>query len=188
MQGVFVIANRYIVDTTRNTVSDQQTSTVSKVEHRLIRVLTLLAGHPNEVVSRDRLVKEIWNDYGGADEALTQAISFLRKLLNDTDRTLIETVPKMGYILQAAITNADPVDERPEIHTLKARPRGWKKYVFIAIGFVFVCIILLLFVKNDSTPSPDVLHPDRGHSGAEDTIRSGNPDFRPEVPGQQEQP
>lgn len=94
MQRVFIIANRYIVDTTRDTISDKQTSTGSKVEQRLIRVLALLAGHPNEVVSRDRLIKEVWNDYGGGDEALTQAISFLRKLLNDTDRTLIETVPK----------------------------------------------------------------------------------------------
>ncbi|MBP7555159.1 MAG: winged helix-turn-helix domain-containing protein [Chitinophagaceae bacterium] len=186
MQRVFIIANRYIVDTTRDTISDKQTSTGGKVEQRLIRVLALLAGHPNEVVSRDRLIKEVWNDYGGGDEALTQAISFLRKLLNDTDRTLIETVPKKGYILHADITYAAPSDEAPEEHKKKTGPPKRKKYTVIALLVVLACSILWLFIKREKPQSPDILYPDRDNSGVEDTIRSGNPDLRPDLPKQQD--
>ena len=51
-------------------------------------------------VTRDALLNPIWGD-AGSDEALTQAVSKLRRALNDMSRPhqIIQTVPKTGYRL-----------------------------------------------------------------------------------------
>lgn len=72
------------------------------LEPRLSDLLQRLisAGEP---VSRDDLLNEIWG-YEGSDEALTQAISKLRRALGDDRRPyrIIVTIPKFGYQLQMA--------------------------------------------------------------------------------------
>ena len=55
----------------------------------------------------EQLIKEVWNDYGGADEALNQAISFIRKVPVDNNKEIIETIPKKGYVLHAVISNVE---------------------------------------------------------------------------------
>ncbi len=57
--------------------------------------MTLLK-HSGELVTREALIQEIWNNYAGAEEGLTQAISSLRKVLVDDSKSLIQTVPKRG--------------------------------------------------------------------------------------------
>lgn len=51
-------------------------------------------------ISRDDLIKHIWGSHG-SDESLTQAISKLRRSLNDTIRPyqMIITIPRQGYKL-----------------------------------------------------------------------------------------
>src|SRR5437868_15539496 len=112
MNDRFLINNRYLVSAQKNVIKDRVTNHESRLEERLIGVLSILAATPNELVTRDKIIREVWDDYGGADEGLTQAISFLRKVLNDTDKNIIETVPKKGYILNASVTqNAIDIPE-----------------------------------------------------------------------------
>ena len=70
------------------------------LEPRLGDLLMRLAsaGGP---VSRETLLDDVWGD-DGSDEALTQAISKLRRALGDTSRPyrIIETAPKYGYRLR----------------------------------------------------------------------------------------
>lgn len=182
MQDLYTIASRYVVDITRNTVTDLHTNTSNKVEQRLITVLCLLADQPKKLVSRDTLIKEVWNDYGGADEALTQAISFLRKLLNDADKTLIETVPKKGYILHADIIGTAPGGETLEEKPENAAPASnKKKYIVIALGVILITSTILFFTIGQHSESPDLLHSDPTHTNIEDTIRSRSPDIRPHL-------
>src|ERR1700753_1586895 len=74
-----------------------------KLELRLMKLLCLLVVNTGNLVTREEIVEKIWNGYGGGDEGLTQAISFLRKALNDIDKTIIETVPKGGYIFRGRV-------------------------------------------------------------------------------------
>lgn len=106
MKEPFILNNRYLVSAEKNTVSDQEMQEESRLEQRFIEVLMMLAENPNQLVTREKIIRSVWNDYGGADEGLTQSISYLRKVLNDTDKTIIETIPKKGYILNASLTRA----------------------------------------------------------------------------------
>jgi hypothetical protein len=69
-----------------------------------MKLLALLAENEGKVVTREHLKKAIWNDYGGADDGLTQGISFLRKALEDSGKVTIVTIPKNGYALMASVT------------------------------------------------------------------------------------
>lgn len=103
-QKDFIIASRYHVRPALHAVSDNLLQTEVRLEARLMKLLCILAKHSGQLVTREQLVKEIWDDYGGGEDGLTHAISSLRKLLNDSSKEMIETIPKKGYILQAEIT------------------------------------------------------------------------------------
>src|SRR4051812_34692418 len=103
MKEPFLINERFQVNPDLNYLTDKETGKETRLEQRLMDVLWLLAANHNQLVTRERLIREVWNDYGGADEGLNQAISFIRKILADSNKEIIETIPKKGYILHAAI-------------------------------------------------------------------------------------
>ena len=71
----------------------------------MMRVLVLLADQPGEVLSREFLIETIWENKFVGEEALTQAISRLRKVFGDNPHQpqFIETIPKNGYRIIADI-------------------------------------------------------------------------------------
>ena len=84
----FYINNRFFTDPATNIVKEIKGANETRLEPRLMLLLCLLTQNEGKVVSREFLIKEIWNDYGGADEGLTQAISFLRKVIGDQKKEM----------------------------------------------------------------------------------------------------
>ena len=66
---------------------------------RYLDALVLMVGEPGKLISKDRFMDEVWRGIPVTDEALTQCIKSLRKLLGDdaANPRFIETVPKHGY-------------------------------------------------------------------------------------------
>ncbi len=71
------------------------------VEPRVMGVLTCLARHAGEVVTRDEFLAEVWDGRVVSDEALSRCISLLRSSFADDSREprFIRTVAKIGYQL-----------------------------------------------------------------------------------------
>lgn len=67
-----------------------------RLEPRLVGVLALLVQHAPEPVTRDMFLDLVW-DGEGSDEALTQAISRLRRIF--AGQNAIKTHPRIGYSL-----------------------------------------------------------------------------------------
>ncbi|WKE66877.1 winged helix-turn-helix domain-containing protein [Gallaecimonas kandeliae] len=113
------------------------------LEPRAMAILTLLARHAGEVVSRDQLLDHAWNDVIVSDNALNQFIVKLRRALGDDARSprFIVTVPKKGYRLVAEVQ--DVVLEAPRLPPSlvpKARP----KRRFKELGWGLALVLLLL--------------------------------------------
>jgi DNA-binding winged helix-turn-helix (wHTH) protein/TolB-like protein len=72
---------------------------------RMAALLGYLVEHYNEVVDRNDLISELWQDDPHASNSLTQCIGRLRHYFDDTARTAkyIETVPNRGYRLVAPV-------------------------------------------------------------------------------------
>jgi len=70
------------------------------VSARELKLFQLFAAHPREVLSRDRLLNEVWGyEYYGTTRTLDQTIVQLRKKLGDlgADPKQIATVHAVGY-------------------------------------------------------------------------------------------
>jgi len=139
----FLINNEFYIDPTLGLVISQITDIETRLEPRLMHLLCLLAASPGKLVGRELLTREVWDDYGSADEGLTQAVSYLRRILNDDSKELIETVPKKGYVLNAEIKTGLP--ERKTKKPLK--PNKKKAYWFIAL-LVLLVILSAYFLRN----------------------------------------
>jgi DNA-binding winged helix-turn-helix (wHTH) protein/TolB-like protein/cytochrome c-type biogenesis protein CcmH/NrfG len=90
-----------------------------RIEPKTMEVLMALAVRPGEVVSRERLLAEVWGGVVVGDEALTQCIIKLRRALGDSPKApaYIETISKRGYRL-IAVVGAEPAP-------LPRHPRRW---------------------------------------------------------------
>ncbi|MEN8176056.1 MAG: transcriptional regulator, partial [Pseudomonadota bacterium] len=100
---------------------------VVRLEPKTMQVLVYLADHAGRVISRGELEDAVWRGRIVGEDALTNAIVKLRRALGDDARNprVIETLPKTGYRLIAAVERADtdpeslpepapqPVAERP---------------------------------------------------------------------------
>jgi DNA-binding winged helix-turn-helix (wHTH) protein len=117
-----------------------------------MKLLCLLTSHAGHLLSREDIYQEIWNNYGGAEEGLTQAISILRKALSDKGKKIIETVPKKGYILHAVVT-AELKLSTNKIDKILYHPIPFLVAACLAIGSTFTTIQLLL--KDNNPPYPD---------------------------------
>jgi len=86
------------------------------LEPRVSEVLVKLISAPGPV-SRRELIDEIWGIIG-SDEALTQAISRLRREMSDSTRPykMIKTVPRYGYELDVSVQATKELEELKPLH------------------------------------------------------------------------
>jgi DNA-binding winged helix-turn-helix (wHTH) protein len=160
MKQAFYINNQFLVNPSLNTVTDKEKNEQTRIEPRLMSLLCILSEDAGQVVPRETIIKEIWNDYGGADEGLNQAISFLRKILNDGDKKLIETVPKKGYILNASITSEPEITPIESSVHVEEKPRRRRSFLIPLAVVLLISLWLIFRHKPVRSTSPDVLNKD----------------------------
>jgi DNA-binding winged helix-turn-helix (wHTH) protein len=124
-----------------------------------MKLLCLLVQNKEELVTRETITKEIWDNYGNPDESLTQAISYLRKVLSDQQKKLIETVPKKGYVFRAIVSEFVPKNTIiSESNDLPKQKSGTYNVGIFLLVTAVSAIVFFLFRsnKNQNTGNPDV--------------------------------
>ena len=110
----YILAQQFIFDPYSNTLIDlNNDNDIVRLGSNESRILLILIENSNQVVSRDQLHEYVWRDQGFQvdDSSLTQAISTLRKMLQDSTKSpqFVKTVPKRGYQLIAEVDIAAPI-------------------------------------------------------------------------------
>jgi DNA-binding winged helix-turn-helix (wHTH) protein/Tol biopolymer transport system component len=79
------------------TLSDAEATII--LEPLSVEVLAYFCRNPDEMISRDKLITEVWNSRIVTDNAVTRVITKLRKALADSPDSprFIATFPKKGY-------------------------------------------------------------------------------------------
>jgi TolB-like protein/DNA-binding winged helix-turn-helix (wHTH) protein/Tfp pilus assembly protein PilF len=126
------------------------------VAPKAMDVLLSLARQSGQIVSRARLLDEVWGALPRSDEALTHCVSELRHALGDRadDPAFLQTVPRQGYRLIAPVTLAADTAPRPDVEVdaaeggagfLKLQLRDLRKrHVFqTAIGYPVLAWLLV---------------------------------------------
>ena len=177
MEQPFVINERFLVNPSLNLVRDLQSQAETQLEPRLMKVLCILARHAGRLVSRNNLTEQVWNDYGGADEGLTQSVSFLRKALDDQSRHLIKTISGKGYIMQAVISSAETIATSI---TLPQKKTWFKTAGAVAVLLMGVIYVVLQFTIPDDD---DIIRRKKTGAGKESvkesTVEKLKPSERP---------
>ena len=145
------------------------------VEPRVMEVLAHLAARRGEVVSKEELVREVWEGRFVSDDVVWRSIRELRRALGDDARsaTWIRTIPKRGYLL-AAPEPERVGEDRPAVEAVvdhqtlapaQEAPRLIPRRLLNAsliVGFALIAALALLGVRKLGTapaPPPAVRNP-----------------------------
>ena len=122
-----------------------QNGHTTRVEPKVMQVLTCLAERPGEVVSKDVLMQTVWAETHVTDDVLTGCISTLRKAFRDSARepNFIETIPKGGYRLIAPVEFANGNGSAAAVAVENPQPRqGNQKPVWWMVSLATLLVIL----------------------------------------------
>ena len=130
-----------------NTISQNGTS--NRVEPKMMEVLVCLAEHTGEVVTKERLLQVAWPDTFVSDDVLKRSVSELRRVFGDDAHAsgIIETIPKKGYRLVAAVQLMDDA-ERSSVPMARRSSRRRRLLVFAIIAFISLALAVPLILWN----------------------------------------
>src|SRR6476646_6870254 len=88
----------YVVDPVHRTVTSPGGTTV-RVEPKAFELLLYFIAHPEETLSRDRLIDDVWGGKFVTEDAVMVAVYALRQAFDDDSRAprFIETIRGSGY-------------------------------------------------------------------------------------------
>lgn len=121
----------FVYDTQRGTLFFDKVPV--KLSPLLTRIIELLLSHGDSLVTRQKLFDSIWPNQIVSDDALTRAMSDLRKSLAQfSEQKLIETLPKRGYrwlepVTMNAETSQDLTGLSVAAETFKSEPSSKRK-------------------------------------------------------------
>lgn len=74
-----------------------------ELERKPLELLAQLLRHAGEVLTKDELLESVWTGRIVVEAALTNAIGKLRRALGDEAKSIIVTVPRIGYRLDGRV-------------------------------------------------------------------------------------
>jgi DNA-binding winged helix-turn-helix (wHTH) protein/serine/threonine protein kinase len=74
-----------------------------ELELKPLEILVQLLQHAGEVVTKDELLDAVWPGLTVVEGSLSTAIYKLRKALGDEESTIVVTMPRVGYRLEASV-------------------------------------------------------------------------------------
>jgi len=131
------------LDTDSGLLSGPQDS--MQLQPLLVDFVIYLASHAGQTISRDTLIAEVWNDYPGADQSLTNAVYKMRAALAEVgaDKRCLQTVPKRGYRLCSAVV-LDAEDDSSQRRIMRWLP------VMVALLMLLAVLVAAMLYRAPS--------------------------------------
>lgn len=109
-----------------------------RLEPRTMELLCLLASEPGRVFSKEEILDEVWSGAFVEEVAVARCVSNLRQILGDDARnpSYIETIPKRGYRLIAAVGAHHEHERAPVSKKILAGMVGLFPIVVFVVGYL----------------------------------------------------
>lgn len=101
---------------------------------RSLAVLRLLAERAGAVVSKEDIFATVWDDAIVTEDSLTQCVVDIRRAIGDTERRVLRTVPRRGYVLQPPKPAETLESVKPVLAVLPFRSLKGAKASTLALG------------------------------------------------------
>ena len=82
--------------------------TQTALRPKTLDLLRLMLRNPGQLVSRNEILDTLWPGLFVTDDSITQCVVELRKAMGAAGAELLRTVPRRGYLLQAAVAVEQP--------------------------------------------------------------------------------
>jgi DNA-binding winged helix-turn-helix (wHTH) protein/Tol biopolymer transport system component len=130
-----------------------------RMEPMMSELLAYFCRHPNQILSKEQLLEDVWHGRYVSDNTVSKLITKLRKVLQDDARApeFIITVPKRGYRLVAAVEALQAVDDTPAISASSMPSHLKQKIILLSILILFVVALTWFALNNfdlNNTSSP----------------------------------
>lgn len=100
-------------------------------------LLAVLASQLGETVGKDDLIAAVWRDINVTDDSLTRCVADIRKAICDEDRSILQTVPKVGYRLVSVTGSRSLSAETTAITFTPNQPAAAKRrFSIVVLPFV----------------------------------------------------
>jgi DNA-binding winged helix-turn-helix (wHTH) protein/TolB-like protein len=147
----------FTFDLQRSELSRDADGTVVALRPKAEALLRTFLAHPRRLLGRDDLIGTVWPHAVVTDDSLVHCVGELRLALGDREQRLIRTVPRRGYVLEAAVealrrvplvpaarsplevtSRPAPAESAPQALPLHApAPRRWRARQLAAV--VVIC-------------------------------------------------
>jgi eukaryotic-like serine/threonine-protein kinase len=134
--------------------SVQKSGRVVALEPKSIRLLLYLIQNRARAVSKDELLRSVWEDAAVTENALTRVVAQLRKALGDDVRVAryIETVPTIGYRFVAEVMERAAPAYSPAVPPAPAPGRNHWILTAALAGALIAGAAVYLFREPPATP------------------------------------
>ncbi len=117
-----------------------------------LAVLKMLYDNAGRAVTKDQLMEKVWPNVAVTDDSLVQCITEIRKALGHSNRDLIKTLPKRGYIFEGPANLVEVAGIPP-----KSSPsKSWVLPVVLAMGISAVALSMLRSPQPKSVELPAI--------------------------------
>ncbi|TPI11707.1 winged helix-turn-helix domain-containing protein [Mesorhizobium sp. B4-1-1] len=108
-----------------------------RIRPKTFAMLSYLARNPDRVVAKDELIEAIWGKLTVTDDALTQTVKDIRRVIDDKAANVVRTVPRRGYLLErtTSFDGAGWYAGRPLRHAFEILVEESKSAVPLADGW-----------------------------------------------------
>ncbi len=124
-----------------------------ELEHRVTNLLVYFLQHRNQILTKDDILKALWQNKVVNDESLAVAISLLRKALEDNPRTpkYIKTIPGIGYQFIMQPTTGKQAN-KTKLPALNFHPDKHLLFMGVVLTATLVLGLVFLLQANSWTP------------------------------------
>jgi len=126
-----------------------------RMEPKAMEVLTCLARHASQVVSKEELMRAVWADTFVTDDVLTRCVSDLRRAFGDNAKEprIIETIPRRGYRLIAPVEGLQKAElptSGPELQSRDTR----RLFAVLGVALVVIAVALGIgWIRSRTVPA-----------------------------------
>ena len=137
-----------------------------QLEPMMVELLAYFCRHPNEIISVDQLIDQVWQGRVVTDNAVSRLITKLRRAFADDARQpkFIATFPKKGYKFVARVTTVNEHDKQALVPDGEQAQRaetdekpaetGWSVLKLPIVAVIFALVVVLVFWQAWETPRP----------------------------------
>lgn len=147
----------FVLDPNRGTLS--RGDEPLKLRPRTFQLLSYFIAHPQRLCSKNELIEAVWGPVEVTDDALTQCVVELRRVLGDDERIVLKTVPRRGYMLDVAVREerAQPLAAATATEST-AGTRWWQASLPLAAVAILV-FAALMYLLTPQRPPPTAISP-----------------------------